>query len=123
MLQWGFRYFDPLTLFQAGDVIGEAQVYGGAKSEVDLISPEPIKVFLTHGSDERLTAKIVYQGPLVAPVQKGVQVARLKIWRGQTQILDTPLETGEAVGVGTYCSSALWMPASNWRWNCCASRS
>jgi D-alanyl-D-alanine carboxypeptidase (penicillin-binding protein 5/6) len=64
-------------------------------------------VFLTHGSDERLTAKIVYQGPLVAPVEKGVQVARLKIWRGQTQILDAPLETGEAVGVGTLQQRAL----------------
>jgi serine-type D-Ala-D-Ala carboxypeptidase (penicillin-binding protein 5/6) len=107
LLQWGFRSFDPRTLFQAGDVIGSAEVYGGAKGDVALVSPQPIRVFLTHGSDERLTAKIVYQGPLVAPVEKGVQVARLKIWRGQTQILDAPLETGEAVGVGTLQQRAL----------------
>jgi D-alanyl-D-alanine carboxypeptidase (penicillin-binding protein 5/6) len=107
LLQWGFRSFDPRTLFQAGDVIGAAQVYGGAKGDVDLVSPQPIKVFLTHGSDEHLTAKIVYQGPLVAPVEKGMQVARLKVWRGQTQILEAPLETGEAVGVGTLQQRAL----------------
>jgi D-alanyl-D-alanine carboxypeptidase (penicillin-binding protein 5/6) len=107
LLQWGFRSFDPRTLFQADEVIGGAQVYGGAKSDVALVSSQPIRVFLTHGSDERLTAKIVYQGPLIAPVEKGAQVARLKIWRGQTQILDAPLETGEAVEVGTLQQRAL----------------
>jgi D-alanyl-D-alanine carboxypeptidase (penicillin-binding protein 5/6) len=107
LLQWGFRSFDPRTLFHPGDVIGAAQVYGGAKGDVALVSSEPIRVFLTHGSDERLTAKIVYQGPLIAPIEKGVQVARLKIWRGQTQILDAPLETGESIEVGTLQQRAL----------------
>ncbi len=107
LLQWGFRSFDPRTLFQPGDVVGAAEVYGGAKGEAALVSPQPIKVFLMHGSDDRLTAKIVYQGPLVAPVEKGAQVARLKIWRGQQQILDAPLETGEAVGVGSLQQRAL----------------
>jgi serine-type D-Ala-D-Ala carboxypeptidase (penicillin-binding protein 5/6) len=107
LLQWGFRSFDPRMLFQPGDEIGYAQVYGGDKGETPLTTDRPIKVFLTHGSDERLTAKIVYKGPLVAPVEKGVEVARLKVWRGQTQILDTPLETGAAVGVGSLQQRAL----------------
>ena len=34
------------------------------------------------GGGERLTAKIVYIGPLVAPVSEGVEVGRLKVWRG-----------------------------------------
>jgi D-alanyl-D-alanine carboxypeptidase (penicillin-binding protein 5/6) len=107
LLQWGFRSFDPRTLFQPGDEVGAAQVYGGAKGEVSLTSPKPIRVFLTHGSDERLSAKIVYQGPLIAPVAKGLEVARLKVWRGQTQILDAPLETNEDVGVGSLQQRAL----------------
>jgi D-alanyl-D-alanine carboxypeptidase (penicillin-binding protein 5/6) len=107
LLQWGFRSFDPRTLFQPGDEIGYAQVYGGDKGETPLTTDRPIKVFLTHGSDERLTAKIVYQGPLMAPVEKGVEVARLKVWRGQTPILDTPLQTGAAVGVGSLQQRAL----------------
>jgi D-alanyl-D-alanine carboxypeptidase (penicillin-binding protein 5/6) len=107
LLQWGFRSFDPRTLFQPGDEIGYAQVYGGDKSQTPLTTDRPIKVFLTRGSDERLTAKIVYQGPLIAPVEKGVEVAHLKIWRGQTQILETPLQTSAAVGVGTLQQRAL----------------
>jgi serine-type D-Ala-D-Ala carboxypeptidase (penicillin-binding protein 5/6) len=101
LLLWGFRSFDARTLFQPGEVVGGASVFGGAQGEVALISDRPIKVFLTHGSDEKLSAKIVYQGPLAAPVAKGVEVARLKIWRGQALVLDVPLQTGEAVGLGT----------------------
>jgi len=101
LLLWGFRSFDARTLFQPGEVVGGASVFGGAQGEVGLVSDNPIKVFLTHGSDEKLSAKIVYQGPLVAPVAKGVEVARLKVWRGQSLVLDLPLRTGEAVGLGT----------------------
>jgi serine-type D-Ala-D-Ala carboxypeptidase (penicillin-binding protein 5/6) len=100
LLQWGFRSFDARTLFQAGEIIGAASVYGGAQGEVSLSSDQPIRVFINHGSDERLTAKIVYQGPLLAPIEKGQQVARLKIWRGQNLILDAPLQTTEDIGVG-----------------------
>ena len=107
LLDWGFRSFDARTLFQPGDIVGQAKVYGGSQGEVALVAEKPIKVFAARGSGEKLTAKIVYQGPLVAPVAQGVEVGRLKIWRGQSQVLDVPLKTGEAVAVGTLTQRAL----------------
>jgi serine-type D-Ala-D-Ala carboxypeptidase (penicillin-binding protein 5/6) len=107
LLSWGFRSFDARTLFQAGDVVGEAEVYGGAQGEVPLVTEKPITVFATHGSDERLSAKIAYEGPLAAPVAAGVEVGRLMIWRGQTQVLDAPLKTGGSVATGTLTQRAL----------------
>jgi D-alanyl-D-alanine carboxypeptidase (penicillin-binding protein 5/6) len=101
LLLWGFRSFDARTLFQPGEEVGAAAVFGGTQGEVPLTSDRPIKVFVAHGSDEKLAAKIVYQGPLVAPVDKGVQVARLKVWRGQALVLDVPLQTSEAIGLGS----------------------
>jgi serine-type D-Ala-D-Ala carboxypeptidase (penicillin-binding protein 5/6) len=101
LLLWGFRSFDARTLFQPDEEVGAASVFGGIQGDVPLTSDRPIKVFLTHGSDEKLTAKIVYQGPLVAPVAKGVEVARLKVWRGQALVLDVPLRTSQAVGLGS----------------------
>ena len=65
-------------LFQPGDVVGTASVYGGASSEVPLTCDGPIKVFLARGGQERLTAKIVYRGPLAAPVAAGAEVATLE---------------------------------------------
>jgi D-alanyl-D-alanine carboxypeptidase (penicillin-binding protein 5/6) len=107
LLDWGFRSFDARTLFQPGDIVGQAKVYGGAQGEVALVAEKPVKVFAARGSGEKLSAKIVYQGPLIAPVAQGVEVGRLKIWRGQSQVLDVPVKTGEAVAVGTLSQRAL----------------
>jgi D-alanyl-D-alanine carboxypeptidase (penicillin-binding protein 5/6) len=94
-------------LYQVGDVVGQASVYGGAQGEVDLVAEKPIKVFAAHGSGDKLSAKIIYQGPLTAPVAEGVEAGRLRIWRGQSQVLEVPLKTGGSVAVGTLTQRAL----------------
>ncbi|MGO4872916.1 MAG: D-alanyl-D-alanine carboxypeptidase family protein [Roseiarcus sp.] len=107
LFDWGFRSFDPRVLFQPGQTIGTASVYGGAQSEVPLACDQPVKIFLPRGSQDRLTAKIVYVGPLTAPVAAGVEVARLEVWRGQTLALDAPLKTQAAVPLGGLSKRAL----------------
>jgi D-alanyl-D-alanine carboxypeptidase (penicillin-binding protein 5/6) len=107
LLNWGFRSFDPRLLFQPGDTVGTASVYGGEQSEVPLTCEEPVKIFLARGSQDKLTAKIVYVGPLPAPVAAGVEVARLKVWRGQTLALDVPLKTQAAIPLGGLGKRAL----------------
>ncbi len=107
LLEWGFHSFEPRLLFQPGDVVGTASVYGGASSEVPLTCDGPIKVFLARGGQERLTAKIVYRGPLAAPVAAGAQVATLRVWRGDTLALETPLRTQTAIPLGGLGKGAL----------------
>jgi serine-type D-Ala-D-Ala carboxypeptidase (penicillin-binding protein 5/6) len=107
LLEWGFRSFDARTLFEAGEVVGQADVYGGAAGEVPLVAEKPVKIFATRGSGEKLSAKIFYLGPLAAPVAEGAEIARLKIWRGSSQVLDVPLKTGGSVAVGTLSQRAL----------------
>ena len=51
--------------------------------------------------------RIVFDGPLVAPVKKGTVVARLKIMRGQALALDIPLAAKEDVAVGSLPRRAL----------------
>jgi serine-type D-Ala-D-Ala carboxypeptidase (penicillin-binding protein 5/6) len=107
LLAWGFRTFEERTLFTAGETVGSASVYGGAKSEVALGASKPIQVLVPRGSGERLSGRIVYTGPLLAPVAKGAQVAHLMVTRGQADLLDVPLETIEEVGVGSLQKRAL----------------
>ena len=107
LLEWGFHSFEPRLLFQPGDVVGSASVFGGASSEVPLTCDAPVKVFLTRGGQERLTAKIVYRGPLAAPIAVGAQVATLRVWRGQTLTLEAPLRTQKAVALGGLGKRAL----------------
>jgi D-alanyl-D-alanine carboxypeptidase (penicillin-binding protein 5/6) len=57
---------------------------------------------------DRLIARIVYEGPVVAPVDEGTPVGSLKVWIGDTLSQETPLFAAESVGVGT-----LWQRAQD----------
>ncbi len=100
MFNWGFRGFDTKTIFNANEAVGAAKVYGGVKTEVPLVSGSAIRVMTPRGTADKLTGKIVYVGPLIAPVAAGQTVARLKIYHGDSLALDVPLKTGEAVDQG-----------------------
>lgn len=100
LFNWGFRGFEVKDLFALDEQVGAARVYGGAKAEVPLLTEAPVRLMTARGASERLTGKIVYSGPLLAPVEAGTTVARLKIYHGATLALDVPLKTGEAVELG-----------------------
>jgi serine-type D-Ala-D-Ala carboxypeptidase (penicillin-binding protein 5/6) len=107
LIQWALRSFEAKVLFNADDTIGYAKVYGGASFNVPLTAFGPVKVLIPRGSSERLSARIVYQGPLLAPVEAGKQVARLQISRGKLQALDIPLKAQANVGIGPLWRRAL----------------
>jgi serine-type D-Ala-D-Ala carboxypeptidase (penicillin-binding protein 5/6) len=100
IFNWGFHGFDAKTLYAASETVGTAKVYGGALTEVPLVSAGELRVLTPRGSGEKLSGKIVYTGPLIAPVAGGQTVARLKIYRGATLVLDAPLKTAEPVELG-----------------------
>jgi D-alanyl-D-alanine carboxypeptidase (penicillin-binding protein 5/6) len=100
IFNWGFHGFDAKTLFPANEAVGTAKVYGGAQGEVALVSDSELRLLTPRGSGEKLSGKIVYNGPLIAPVAGGQTVARLKIYRGATLVLDAPLKTATPVELG-----------------------
>ena len=82
LLEWGLRAFERTNLFAADEIIGEAQVFGGEKSGVALKAKGPISIFIPLTNTDRLVARIVYRGPLTAPVKEGTPVGVLKVWIG-----------------------------------------
>jgi D-alanyl-D-alanine carboxypeptidase (penicillin-binding protein 5/6) len=101
LLEWGFRAFESRALFAEGETVGEAKLYGGAKSRVPLVSPVSIKLLVPRALNEKLSAKVVYSGPVAAPVEKGQPIGTLKVWRGDNVVLEVPLQAGEDVGSGS----------------------
>ena len=100
LLEWGFRGFEARPLFAAGETIGEAKLYGGAKGRVPLVSPTAIRLLVPRSTSERLSAKVVYSGPVMAPVEKGKPIGTLKVSRGENVVLEVPLQAGEDVAGG-----------------------
>lgn len=107
LLDWGFRAFEAQQLFADGQIVGEAQVFGGNMRSLPLVAKKPVRVLVPRGDGERVTARIVYTGPLKAPIQKGAEVARLQVSRGDMQALDMPLYANEDVQQGTLSQRAL----------------
>lgn len=107
LLEWGFRAFEPRTLFEAGDEVGGARVYGGELNYVPLVSSRDVRVLVPRGTDERLSARIVYRGPLSVPVRAGDEVAVLRVMRGDTLALEMPLQAARDIGEGTLTQRAL----------------
>ena len=107
LLDLGFHGFESRVIFAEGQTIGAAKVFGGNMGYVPLVAPGLIKVMMPRNSTDRLIARIVYTGPLPAPVTKGQTVAKLKVWRGDNLALEVPLQAADDVGTGTMSQRAM----------------
>jgi D-alanyl-D-alanine carboxypeptidase (penicillin-binding protein 5/6) len=107
LLEWGLRAFEKTQVFADGEVVGEAQVFGGEKSGVALKAKGAVDLFLPITNRDKLTARIVYRGPLPAPVEEGQEVGELKVWIGDTLSQEMPLYAAESVDIGSLPHRAL----------------
>ena len=107
MLEWGFHGFESRVLFAEGQTIGEAKVFGGASSYVPLVAPGILRVMMPRNNSERLVARIIYTGPVQAPIAKGQPIGKLKVWRGDNLALEVPLQAAEDVGTGSMSQRAM----------------
>ena len=99
LIQWGFNAWQAKPLFQAGAKVGSAKVQMGSSNEVTLVAPRNLAVTTPAGLQSGATSmKIRYQGPLMAPIAKGQEVAQLVITTGDTPPQVVPLAAGEDVG-------------------------
>jgi len=101
LLEWGFRAFEARPLFAEGQTIGDARLFGGARGRVPLVANGSVRLLVPRNSNERVLARVVYTGPVRAPIEKGQQIGELKVWRGEHVVLEVPLEASEAVGRGS----------------------
>jgi len=107
MLEWGFRNFEVRTVFAADQTIGYAKVFGGESRSVPLASHEPVKVMVQKAGSDKLIARIVYSGPVRAPIEAGQKVGAVKVWRGSNVAVETPIYATEAIGRGSTIRRAI----------------
>ncbi len=107
MLEWGFRNFESRPLFAAQQPIGYAKVFGGDSRSVKLISPKPVEVMVQKSGTDKLIARVVYNGPVRAPVEAGQRIGVVRVWRGGNIAMETPVYAAESVGVGSTMRRAI----------------
>jgi serine-type D-Ala-D-Ala carboxypeptidase (penicillin-binding protein 5/6) len=105
LLEWGFNNFQSSTLFADGQVIAHAKVYGSGS--VPLVAGREVKLMSQRGVRDRIVARVVYTGPVRPPVQKGQRIGALKVWRGDSVVLEVPLQAAEPVEQGALPRRAI----------------
>jgi D-alanyl-D-alanine carboxypeptidase (penicillin-binding protein 5/6) len=107
LLEWGFRNFEARTLFAAQQPVGYAKVFGGESRSVKLASPEPVRVMVQKNGSDKLIARIVYNGPVPAPIELGQRVGFVKVWRGANVAVEAPVYAAESVATGSTVRRAI----------------
>jgi D-alanyl-D-alanine carboxypeptidase (penicillin-binding protein 5/6) len=107
LLEWGFRNFEQRILFAPGQTVGSAKVFGGARRSVALAPERPVRVMLPKSEPGKLTVRIVYTGPVAAPIVEGQAIGIVKVWRDDNVILTMPLKAAETVDTGTLSQRAF----------------
>lgn len=79
IMDWGFANFENKTLFTAGETIATAEVWLGDLDEVPLTIQKDLRLTLPRRAAKNLDVRVVYTGPIPAPIQKGQQVAVLSV--------------------------------------------
>ncbi len=103
-------------LFSEGQQIAQAKTYGGEKGYVPLVAARAVRLMVPKGAREKILARVVYSGPVRAPVREGQRIGTLKVWRGDVLVLETPLQAAESVGTGLAMTRArgLYRPPPKW---------
>lgn len=98
LLEWGFRSFEGITLFEAQDRVEEAPVWLGDRASVPLVLADRLAVTLPRQAKRNIKVTIRYDAPIPAPVQKGQQVGTLRITAPGVDPVEQPLLAGGDVG-------------------------
>ena len=101
LLEWGFHSFQSGVLFAEGQEIAQAKLYGGVRGHVPLTARKEVRLMVPRGSRDKIIARVVYSGPVRAPVQQGQKIGLLKVWRGESVVLEVPLQAAESVATGS----------------------
>jgi len=97
-MEWGFGAWKTQPLAKAGSVIETAEVHLGDKDSVGLVAPKDYMMSVPRAGGPDLRVKVVYDGPLKAPIAKGQKVAELQVSGAGMPVTKLPLVAAEAVG-------------------------
>lgn len=96
-MEWGFRAWTAAPIARKGQVIERAEVFLGDQPTVGLAAAQDIKVTIPRAARRDLKVKVVYNGPIQAPIAKGQKIAELHVASPGMGTQRIPLVAAQAV--------------------------
>ena len=102
VLNYGFRFFETVTPYQAGHEFASQRVWYGATDEVKLGITESTPLTIRRGQSKNLKASFELSTELEAPIAKGTTVGKVFIQLDGKDIASYPLVTLNEVEQGSW---------------------
>lgn len=102
ILNWAFRQFAEKQLLKAGTRLGEANVWIGESETVGLTVVEDVRLLVPTFGGADLSAEVVYESPVEAPVRAGQEMGELIITRPELPEVRIPLVAESDVAEGGF---------------------
>jgi serine-type D-Ala-D-Ala carboxypeptidase (penicillin-binding protein 5/6) len=101
-MNWGFRSWQSKPIVPKGRKVQVAEVQQGDEREVGLVAPKDLTVTVPAGLGSDLKTKIVYQGPIKAPIKQGDHIADIVVTGPDMAPQKLPLVAEKDVGTAGF---------------------
>ena len=95
LLNWGLRNTNTFEVAKKNETIFELETWLGRKDKIKSVSKEDYYVTINKKDIRNLVVTLKYDGPIVAPIQKGDKVAEIIVSNKDTIIKKLPLYADE----------------------------
>lgn len=107
LLNYGFRFFETITPYKAGEKFTASRIWMGDKPEIDLGILVNTPITIPRGQRKNLKANFKLDKQLMAPITKGEVVGQLFLQLDGEDIAHYPLVTLQEVNEGTIFSRLI----------------
>tara|TARA_Y100001958_G_scaffold111950_1_gene79302 strand:- start:175 stop:1323 length:1149 start_codon:yes stop_codon:yes gene_type:complete len=95
LLNWGFRNTNTFEITKDNKTTFELETWLGRKNTINAVSKEDYYITINKKDVRNLNVSLKYDGPIVAPVQKGEKIASLIVKKKDEIIKTLPLYAAE----------------------------
>ncbi|MGB5291163.1 MAG: D-alanyl-D-alanine carboxypeptidase family protein [Lysobacterales bacterium] len=97
LLNYGFRFFETIQLYKAGQELAQGKVWKGEEDEIRLGIGEELFVTIPRGRYDDLDAQVEMRPELIAPITEGEEVGQISIRLEDAEITSRGLVALETV--------------------------
>ncbi|MGB0631850.1 MAG: D-alanyl-D-alanine carboxypeptidase family protein [Alphaproteobacteria bacterium] len=115
LMEWAFRSFKPVAMFDKGDTVTEADIWLGNAPKVPLIIDQDLKLTLPRNASDKMKVSVRMKNPVPAPVKQGQRLGTLVVKVPGAPDREYPLTAGGDVGqlgfvdrIGAAIKHVLW---------------
>jgi len=106
LLNYGFRFYESHTLYDAGEVLSRPRIWSGEFETLTVGLAENLAIAIPRGAYEKLDATMDIDKNIEAPITKGQQIGVVKVSLNGDLLESVPLVALETVSEGSIFQQA-----------------